>query len=203
MLKRSESSVAAGSLRDRHKMATTQALEDAAFRLFAEKGYRDTSVDEIAATAGVSRSTFFRYFGSKEALVMTRAHQMGARYADLLRRRPPDERPLQALEEALVQLTREALEASGTAELRRRSAMMDSDPDLAAKEAEARNHWIGVISRVLADRAGRSEPTIEESLASALLIEISRHASEALRTTDEPAEDRIRKDFAVARRLAQ
>jgi AcrR family transcriptional regulator len=51
-------------------MATTrETIQDAAFRLFAAKGYDATSVDDIAASAGVSRSTFFRLFGSKETVI--------------------------------------------------------------------------------------------------------------------------------------
>jgi AcrR family transcriptional regulator len=45
------------------------AIQDAAFRLFDETGYHATSVEDIAAAAGVSRSTFFRLFGSKEAVI--------------------------------------------------------------------------------------------------------------------------------------
>ena len=45
------------------------AIVDAAFRLFAENGYDETSVDDIAAAAGVSRSSFFRLFGSKEMVI--------------------------------------------------------------------------------------------------------------------------------------
>jgi len=44
-------------------------IQDAAFRLFAANGYDSTSVEEIAALAGVSRSTFFRLFGSKETVI--------------------------------------------------------------------------------------------------------------------------------------
>lgn len=49
--------------------STREALRRAALDLFAEKGYDDTSVDEIAARAGVGRTTFFRLFGSKEHVV--------------------------------------------------------------------------------------------------------------------------------------
>jgi AcrR family transcriptional regulator len=45
------------------------AIQAAAFRLFDEVGYEATSVEDIAAEAGVSRSTFFRLFGSKEAVI--------------------------------------------------------------------------------------------------------------------------------------
>lgn len=48
---------------------TSEVIREAAFRLFGERGYDATSVEEIVAAAGVSRSTFFRMFGSKEAVI--------------------------------------------------------------------------------------------------------------------------------------
>ena len=53
-------------LRERKKLQTKQALERAAFDLFAEQGYAETTVEDIAAAAQVSRASFFRYFGTKE-----------------------------------------------------------------------------------------------------------------------------------------
>lgn len=50
-------------------MSTPDTIADVAFALFASQGYAATSVDDIAAAAGVSRSTFFRTYGSKEAVV--------------------------------------------------------------------------------------------------------------------------------------
>ncbi len=47
----------------------TDAIVDAAFELFEQHGYERTSVDEIAARAGVSRSSFFRQYGSKESVI--------------------------------------------------------------------------------------------------------------------------------------
>jgi AcrR family transcriptional regulator len=46
-----------------------QAIQAAAFHMFAAAGYESTSVEDIASAAGVSRSTFFRLFGSKEAVI--------------------------------------------------------------------------------------------------------------------------------------
>lgn len=54
---------------DRRGRSAVAAIVDAAFRLFAENGYDETSVDDIATAAGVSRSSFFRLFGSKEMVI--------------------------------------------------------------------------------------------------------------------------------------
>ncbi|MET7770924.1 helix-turn-helix domain-containing protein [Nocardia sp. NPDC005366] len=56
-------------LREQKKLAAWRALRSAALRLFEERGYEATTVDQIAAAAGVSRATFFNYFVSKEAVV--------------------------------------------------------------------------------------------------------------------------------------
>lgn len=55
--------------RDSHKQSTRQALEDAALHRFARDGYDETSVDAIAADAGVSTRTFFRYFATKDEVL--------------------------------------------------------------------------------------------------------------------------------------
>ncbi|WP_163507526.1 TetR family transcriptional regulator [Fodinicola acaciae] len=58
------------SLRERKKQRTRAALQRHALRLFRDQGYAETTVDDIAAAAEVSRSTFFRYFGTKEDVLL-------------------------------------------------------------------------------------------------------------------------------------
>ncbi|WP_275947077.1 TetR/AcrR family transcriptional regulator [Streptomyces sp. T21Q-yed] len=53
-------------LRERRRLATQTDIEDAALDLFERQGYERTTVQEIAAAAGVSQSTFFRHFATKE-----------------------------------------------------------------------------------------------------------------------------------------
>jgi AcrR family transcriptional regulator len=62
----SGSSTPAESLRERRRRQTTAEISEVALRLFDERGFAGTTVDDIASAAGVSRATFFRYFRSKE-----------------------------------------------------------------------------------------------------------------------------------------
>lgn len=65
--------------------AAREEIANAAFRLFAEQGYEATSADDIAAAAGVSRSTFFRSFGSKEAVIFPDHDKLLGRIEERLR----------------------------------------------------------------------------------------------------------------------
>lgn len=57
-------------LREQQKARTRNAIREAALRLISEQGYAKTTVEQIAETAGVSHMTFFRYFPTKEQLVV-------------------------------------------------------------------------------------------------------------------------------------
>ncbi len=56
-------------LRERKKLRTRAAIQKEALRLFLEKGYEETTIEDIAEAAEISPSTFFNYFPSKEAVV--------------------------------------------------------------------------------------------------------------------------------------
>lgn len=89
----------AEGLRARKKAKTHAELQRHALRLFAAKGYAETTVDEIAAAAEVSRSTFFRYFANKEAVVLF--DDVDALMTAALARQDPDTPLLAAVRNAV------------------------------------------------------------------------------------------------------
>lgn len=79
------------SLRERKKLAAWRAIQTAALRLFEERGFEAVSVEEIAAAANVSRSTFFNYFASKEAVVFDQDPEQRDQWRAVMAARPADE----------------------------------------------------------------------------------------------------------------
>jgi AcrR family transcriptional regulator len=90
--------------REAHKLATRQALQRAADRLFAERGVAQTTVRDIADEAGVTERTFFRYFGSKEDLIIRDAFDWIPVLQQVILDRPAAEPPLVAVRRALETL---------------------------------------------------------------------------------------------------
>jgi AcrR family transcriptional regulator len=88
-----------GGLREQRRARTRRSIQEHALRLFLAKGYESTTVAEIAAAAGVSHMTFFRYFPTKEAVV--EGDEYDPLLVELIRNRPDDEPPLTALREAI------------------------------------------------------------------------------------------------------
>ncbi len=88
--------------RAQHKAATREALHQAALRMFEERGYDATTVKDIAAAAAVTERTFFRYFPSKEDLVLGELSDLVRPLTEEIRRRPADEPPLRAVLNALL-----------------------------------------------------------------------------------------------------
>src|ERR1700744_4083588 len=86
-------------LRERKKARTRASLREHALRLFREQGYQATTVEQIAAAAEVSPSTFFRYFPTKEEVVLQ--DDMDIRLVEAFANRPPGRPPIPAIRAAL------------------------------------------------------------------------------------------------------
>jgi AcrR family transcriptional regulator len=76
------------SLRERKHLLVKTAIWDAAMDLFEERGYDETTVDEIADRAGISRRSFFRYYSSKSDLMASGTIEYGSMITDAIRACP-------------------------------------------------------------------------------------------------------------------
>jgi AcrR family transcriptional regulator len=90
------------SLQERKQELVRTEIFNAAWRLFGARGYEETTVAQIAAAAGVSRRTFFRYFASKEDVLVETTDEFAEAMLAAMEARPLDEPPLVAIERALV-----------------------------------------------------------------------------------------------------
>jgi len=90
------------SLQERKQELVRAELFNAAWQLFGERGYEATTVAQIAAAAGVSRRTFFRYYASKEDVLVETSDELAESMLAAMAERPLDEPPLLAIERALV-----------------------------------------------------------------------------------------------------
>lgn len=94
------------SLRDRRRQQTTHEIETAALNLLAERTFDEVSVDDIAKAAGVSKRTFFRYFASKDDVILGYDRWVHGKFLKLLRERPLDEDASKALRNSLLSASR-------------------------------------------------------------------------------------------------
>ncbi|MCD0449322.1 TetR family transcriptional regulator [Actinocorallia sp. API 0066] len=89
------------SIAERKRRAVRQELGEVALKLLAAHGFEGTTIDQITEAAGCSRRTFFRYFKSKEDVIIEVLSDLGDLVVTALRTRPADEPPLDAVRAAL------------------------------------------------------------------------------------------------------
>jgi len=153
--------------RARKKAATKHAIQEHALRLFIEKGYDTTTVEEIAAAAGVSHMTFFRYFPRKEEVV--EYDEYDPLLEELVAARPVEEPPLTALHRAL-RAGLEHILATDREELLIRTRLILRNPALRSRNLLAQDATRDLLARALARRAGLPEPDLAATVqASAAL----------------------------------
>jgi AcrR family transcriptional regulator len=143
--------------RARKKAATKQSIQDQALRLFVEKGYDATTVEEIAAAAGVSHMTFFRYFPRKEEVV--EYDEYDPMLEELVAARPSDEPPLTALHAAIRTGLQQIL-GTDRDPLLVRTRLVLSNPTLRSRNVLAQDATRDLFARALAQRAGLPAPDL-------------------------------------------
>ncbi len=149
-------------LRERKKRQTRQLLERTARRLFAERGFEQVSVAEIARTADVSEATVFNYFPTKEDLVYGRMQTFEDALLRAIRERPAGEPVLAAFGRFVLEPRGllAAADAGAAEELGSVSRLIASSPALLAREAQILAQYTDALAGVIAEEtgAGRGDP---------------------------------------------
>jgi AcrR family transcriptional regulator len=140
-------------LRERKKAKTRAAIKQEAFRLFRAKGYEATTVEQIAAAAEISTTTFFRYFAAKEDLVLR--EEFDAETLDEFRSTLSESGPVGALRLAMaaaharmppaeLQLWREAMQ------------IVTEVPELRARMLDKFFSTAQTFGQIMAEHSGRA-----------------------------------------------
>ncbi|WP_067798961.1 TetR family transcriptional regulator [Actinomadura formosensis] len=148
-------------LRERKKLRTRRAIQDHALRLFAEQGYDETTVEQIAAAAEISPSTFFRYFPTKEDVVVT--DEYDPIMAEIARGLPRELPPIEAIRTMLRELLPQVFE-SDLEVVKARMRLIANIPAVRAHVFEAmREGTFTMLSDVIGHRTGRApdDPDVE------------------------------------------
>ncbi|MEU9332373.1 TetR family transcriptional regulator [Streptomyces sp. NPDC048290] len=154
-------------LRERKKIKTRTAIRTATFGLIEEQGYEATTVEQIADRAEVSPSTVFRYFPTKEDIVLTDEYDP-LMLADL-RQRPADE----PLLESVRFLVRRAVALGFTESpdlVRLRMRLMVDVPAVRSRAMESLSATGGVLCRGIGERTGRDPGSLEVRIWAMALV---------------------------------
>ncbi len=155
-------------LTERRMARTRRELADAAARLFIEKGYDATTVEDIVAEVEISARTFFRYFGSKEEVVAS-LYRYGVQETVAALQAVPADRPLlEALHLAVESACQNAAEKP--AETRAFLLMVRDTPALRARRMHEAWAQQQQLAGVIADRLGRPAADLRVTLMSGAVV---------------------------------
>lgn len=171
-------------LRERKKAKTRAAIQGHALRLIREQGYDATTIEQIITAAEVSESTFFRYFPTKEAVVL--ADDFDPRLVAALQAQPATLAPIPAVRAAF----RDAfatLEPDHHAELRARISLISTVPALRAAMLDQLAQTLDVLAAALADRTARRPDDFAVRTVAGAILGVMMAVLAAM--TDDPTAD--------------
>ena len=160
-----------GGARARARHAMRAQVAAIAMALILEKGYDETTVEDICAAAEISRSTFFRYFPTREDVLFGLTNDAGEQLLAALAARPAGETPWVAMRRALDPRVEEI--TAGGERARSLARLIANTPALAARHRDKNALWLDVLRpeiarRLGADPAVASDPRPASVIAAAL-----------------------------------
>ncbi len=152
------------SLRERKKLEARNNTLEVAQRLFHEKGFDDTTIEEICAESQISKRTFFRYFRDKESLLFPNREERLETFKAFLAAYDDADNPFDVLRQATDLFSIEY--ADNASKILAQQELIQSSPALRAREAEIDRDWEREIAAAF---YRRSEATRENELWSAVV----------------------------------
>jgi len=140
-----------------------EAIEKVALELFRERGFEETPVEDIAATAGISRRTFFRYFGSKNDVLFGNFEFLLEDFEEWLTSESDDRPMFDVIADATMRFNR--VHSDGPAAHRERMELILHTPALRANAALRNAEWLAVVARYAARRMDASPDDLGPQLA--------------------------------------
>jgi AcrR family transcriptional regulator len=166
-LREGNTAAKAGGLRERKKRRTRASIREHALRLFRENGYHETTVEQIAEAAEVSPSTFFRYFPTKEDVVLL--DDFDVLGMEFFEAQPADLSPVAAFRAAAAQMFR-ALTPEELTHFRETTELTLTVPEVRARALDEFARTIDEMAAAIARRTGRSTDDLEvRNVAGALI----------------------------------
>jgi AcrR family transcriptional regulator len=194
-----------GGLREQHKARTRERLATTALSLFEQRGFDEVTVEEVAEAAMVSTRTFYRYFGSKEAVLYRDQDDRQGLVREAILDHPAEDPPIAAVCAGVLVL---ATLATGEVDLaRRQMRLIASTESLGAYERTTLlPRWEDVIAEAVATRLGVDlDADVRPRLLAGVGMAVMISLGQTFRLDDGPAdlEARVLARFAELRDLVQ
>ncbi|MCW2900159.1 MAG: regulatory protein TetR [Streptosporangiaceae bacterium] len=152
----------------RKRVTSAAELEHIAFELFTSRGFDRTTVNDIAAAAGIGRRTFFRYFPSKNDIAWGDFEGQLRQMRERLFASPPQRPLMEAIREALLDFNR--VDTAELPWLRRRMELILTVPALQAHSTLRYAAWRQVLAEYIGHRMGlRDDSVAPQTIAYATL----------------------------------
>ncbi|WP_330230256.1 TetR family transcriptional regulator [Nocardia sp. NBC_00508] len=170
------------SLRERKKALTRAAVEDSAMQLFRERGYDLTTIDDICEASLISRRTFFRYFTSKEDVLLARFREHLTEAASFLNSRPAKE----PIPDSLLALCNELTARYFDNNPNQVNALriIQETPALTLGHLQALNNFEKLLRDFVASRTKKEPDAVQVRLPAAAAVTAFRVAMEAWLDSD-------------------
>jgi AcrR family transcriptional regulator len=163
-------------LRELKKQRTYEELQRVALTLFAGRGFDHVTIEDICAEAEVSKTTFYRYFDSKEDVLLGSSQQKLAEMAAALAQRPRSESAIVAVRNAFLEVAAEY--QSQRAQRLAVNRIVRATPSLAARNLEQQTAWEHLLREFFADRDRADASELSHSVRAAKVVAALRTAME-------------------------